>query len=37
MTWQDNSGRLHDAVIRVYDGAGKVIAPHDHTNEFREL
>jgi hypothetical protein len=25
------------AVIRLYDGAGKVIAPHDHTNEFREL
>jgi len=24
-------------VIRVYDAAGKVIATHDHTNEFREL
>ena len=29
--------RLHNAMIRVYDGAGKVIATHDHTNEFREL
>ena len=27
--------RSHDAVIRVYDGAGKVIVTHDHTNEFR--
>ena len=30
--------RSHDAVIRVYDGAGKVIATyHHHTNEFCEL
>jgi hypothetical protein len=29
--------RSADAVIRVYDGAGKVIATHDHTNEFPEL
>ena len=28
--------RSHDAVIRVYDGAGKVIATHDHANEFLE-
>ena len=25
------------AVIRLYDGAGKVIATHDHTNQFGEL
>jgi hypothetical protein len=26
----------HDAVIRVYDGAGNVIETHEHAGEFRE-
>jgi hypothetical protein len=28
--------RSHDAVIRVYDEAGKVIEPHEHTGDFKE-
>jgi hypothetical protein len=28
--------RSHDAVIRVYDEAGKVIETHDHAGDFRE-
>jgi hypothetical protein len=28
--------RPHDAVIRVYDGAGNVIETHEHAGEFRE-
>jgi hypothetical protein len=28
--------RSHDAVIRVYDGAGNVIETHEHKGEFRE-
>jgi hypothetical protein len=28
--------RSHDAVIRVYDDAGKVIETHDHAGDFRE-
>jgi hypothetical protein len=28
--------RSHDAVIRVYDGTGKVIETHEHAGEFRE-
>ena len=28
--------RLHDAVIRVYDDAGKVIEAHEHKGEFKE-
>ena len=28
--------RLHDAVIRVYDEAGKVVATHEQTGEFKE-
>ena len=27
--------RSHDAVIRVYDEAGKVIETHEHAGEFR--
>jgi hypothetical protein len=29
-------GRSHDAVIRVYDEAGKVIETHEHTGDFKE-
>jgi hypothetical protein len=28
--------RSHDAVIRVYDEAGNVIATHEHAGDFRE-
>jgi hypothetical protein len=28
--------RSHDAVIRVYDEAGKVIETHEHAGDFRE-
>jgi hypothetical protein len=28
--------RSHDAVIRVYDDAGKVIETHERAGEFRE-
>jgi hypothetical protein len=28
--------RSHDAVIRVYDAAGKVIETHKHTGDFKE-
>jgi hypothetical protein len=28
--------RSHDAVIRVYDAAGKVIETHDHAAEFKK-
>jgi hypothetical protein len=28
--------RSHNAVIRVYDNAGNVIATHEQTGEFRE-
>ena len=28
--------RAHDAVIRVYDGAGNVIETHEHKGDFRE-
>jgi hypothetical protein len=28
--------RSHDAVIRVYDDAGKVIETHEHTGDFKE-
>ena len=28
--------RSHDAVIRVYDEAGNVIATHEHAGEFKE-
>jgi hypothetical protein len=28
--------RSHDAVIRVYDDAGNVIATHEHTGDFKE-
>jgi hypothetical protein len=28
--------RSHDAVIRVYDDAGKVIKTHEHAGDFKE-
>ena len=28
--------RSHDAVILVYDEAGKVIETHEHTGDFKE-
>jgi len=28
--------RSHDAVIRVYDAAGKVIEMHEHKGDFKE-
>jgi hypothetical protein len=28
--------RSHDAVIRVYDEAGNVIATHEHVGDFKE-
>jgi len=28
--------RSHDAVIRVYDAAGNVIATHNHKGDFKE-
>ena len=31
-----HSSRSHDAVIRVYDAAGNVIATHEHKGEFKE-
>jgi hypothetical protein len=29
--------RSHDAVIRVYDDAGKVIETHEHMGDFKEF
>ena len=31
-----HTSRAHDAVIRVYDAAGKVIETHKHTGDFKE-
>jgi hypothetical protein len=28
--------RSHDAVVRVYDAAGNVIATHEHAGDFKE-
>jgi len=33
---QRTAGRSHDAVIRVYDGAGNVIETHEHAGDFKE-
>jgi hypothetical protein len=30
------NGRLHDAVIRVYDESGNVIETHQHTGDFKD-
>ena len=32
----DHTLKPHDAVIRVYDAAGNVIATHEHEGEFKE-
>ena len=32
----EHRSRSHDAVIRVYDGAGDVIETHEHAGEFRD-
>ena len=29
-------GHSHDAVIRVYDVAGKVFETHEHNDDFKE-
>jgi len=29
--------RSHDAVIRVYDGRGNMIEPHEHKGRFQSL
>jgi hypothetical protein len=31
-----HNSRSHDAVIRVYDTAGNVIATHQHAGDFKE-
>jgi hypothetical protein len=31
-----STARAHDAVIRVYDDAGKVIEAHEHAGDFKE-
>jgi hypothetical protein len=33
---RDFFSRSHDAVIRVYDGAGNVIEMHEHAAELKE-
>jgi hypothetical protein len=34
--YAEHFSRSHDAVIRVYDDAGNVIATHEHNGEFKE-
>jgi hypothetical protein len=34
--YAEHYSRSHDAVIRVYDDAGNVIATHEHAGDFRE-
>jgi hypothetical protein len=36
VTYAKFYSRSCDALIRVYDGAGNVIATHEHTGEFKE-
>jgi hypothetical protein len=31
-----HNSRSHDAVIRVYDATGNVIATHEHKGDFKE-
>ena len=33
--YAEHCGRSHDAVIRVYDDAGNVIATHEHKDDFK--
>ena len=32
-----HSSRSHDALIRVYDGAGNLIETHEHAGDFNEV
>jgi hypothetical protein len=34
--YAEHRGRSHDAVIRVYDESGNVIATHEHKGDFKE-
>ena len=34
--YAEHRSRSHDAVIRVYDEAGNVIATHEHKSDFKE-
>ena len=34
--YAEHRSRSHDAVIRVYDDAGKVIGTHEHAGGFKE-
>jgi hypothetical protein len=34
--YAEHYSRSHDAMIRVYDDAGNVIATHEHQGEFKE-
>ena len=34
--YAEHRSRSHDAVIRVYDEAGNVIATHEHAGDFKE-
>jgi hypothetical protein len=34
--YAEHFSRSHDAVIRVYDGAGYVIETHEHKGDFKE-
>jgi hypothetical protein len=34
--YAQHHSRSHDAVIRVYDGAGNVIETHEHKGDFKE-
>jgi hypothetical protein len=36
ITYTKFRSRSHDAVIRVYDGAGNVIETHEHKGDFKE-
>jgi hypothetical protein len=35
--YAEHYSRSHDAVIRVYDAAGKVIETHEHTGDFKDF
>jgi hypothetical protein len=34
--YAQHRNRSHDAVIRIYDAAGKVIETHEHKGDFKE-
>ena len=37
MVWRTKRNQLHDAVIRVYDAAGKVIETHQHAGRIQRV